>query len=177
MKREATSAGLLMYRVRHGRIEVFLAHPGGPYFKFKDNNHWTIPKGELAPGEDLIEAAVREFQEETDIVPHGPYIPLGSIRQRGGKTVHGWAFEGDSPNGHVHRCNFYKMEWPPSSGRWGSYPEVDRVGFFTLAQARRKMKDTQHAFLDRLVTALGPDMLATRETTATVPSSDPQPRV
>lgn len=164
MKPAATSAGLLMYRVRDGQIEVFLAHPGGPYFKFKDDGHWTIPKGELAPGEELISAAVREFQEETGILPHGAYVPLGSIRQRGGKTVHGWAFEGDFPNGHVHRCNSYKMEWPPGSGRWGSYPEVDRVDFFTLSQARRKMKDTQHPFLDRLLAALGIDARASART-------------
>jgi predicted NUDIX family NTP pyrophosphohydrolase len=80
---------------------------------------------------------------------------LGSIRQRGGKIVHGWAFEGDCPAGHVHRCNFFKMEWPPRSGHLGSYPEVDRVAFFTIAEARRKMKDTQQPFLDRLIAALG----------------------
>ena len=143
-----------MYRIRDEQLEVYLAHPGGPFFRFKDNGHWTIPKGELGPGEDLLTAAIREFWEETRIEARGPYLPLGSIRQRGGKIVHGWAFEGDCPDGHVHRCNDFKMEWPPHSGRWGTYPEVDRVGFFTMAEARRKMKDTQHPFLDRLVAAL-----------------------
>jgi predicted NUDIX family NTP pyrophosphohydrolase len=156
MNQVRTSAGLLMYRIRDRQLQVFLAHPGGPFFQYKDNGHWTIPKGELAPGEDLLATAVREFKEETSIeVPGNHFIPLGSIRQRGGKIVHGWAFEGDAPQGHVHQCNFFKMEWPPRSGRWGNYLEVDRVGFFSLPEARRKMKDAQQPFLDRLTAALG----------------------
>ncbi len=155
MNQVRTSAGLLMYRFREAQLQVFLAHPGGPFFQYKDNGHWTIPKGELAPGEDLLATAIREFKEETSITAaENNFIPLGSIRQRGGKIVHAWGFEGDSPEGHVHKCNFFKMEWPPRSGRWGSYPEVDRVGFFTIPEARRKMKDTQHPFLDRLMAAL-----------------------
>lgn len=154
MKPVPTSAGLLMYRMRDGGIEVYLAHPGGPFFRYRDDGHWTIPKGELLPGESLLDAAIREFGEETGIESHGNYIPLGSIRQRGGKTVHGWAFEGDCPAGHVHRCNSYDLEWPPRSGKWASYPEIDRAGFFTLVEARRKMKDTQFPFLDRLVAAV-----------------------
>jgi len=158
MNRIRTSAGLLMYRFLNGELQVYLAHPGGPFFKFKDDGHWTIPKGELAPGEDLLTTAVREFREETGLDPRGPdFIPLGSIRQRGGKIVHGWAFEGDCPEGYVHHCNSFKMEWPPRSGKWGDYPEVDRVGFFTLIQARRKMKDMQIPFLDRLGEALSLD--------------------
>ena len=154
MNRGRTSAGLLMYRLRDGMLEVYLAHPGGPFFQYKDNGHWTIPKGEVAPGEELLATAIREFKEETGLESRGEYIPLGYIRQRGGKIVHGWAFAGDPPDGHVHLCNFYKMEWPPGSGKWGSYPEVDRVGFFTLEQSHRKMKDTQLPFLDRLVASL-----------------------
>ena len=154
MKPVPTSAGLLMYRVRDGLIEVYLAHPGGPFFKYRDDGHWTIPKGELAPGEALLDAAIREFREETGIESSGGYIPLGSIRQRGGKVVHGWGFEGDCPPGHVHTCNSYQLEWPPKSGRWNHYPEIDRAAFFSLAEARRKMKDTQFPFLDRLVAAL-----------------------
>ena|SRR5438105_69050 len=148
------SAGLLMYRLRGDELEVFLAHPGGPYFEHRNNNHWTIPKGEIGPGEDLLTTAIREFKEETGIEAHGEYIPLGSIRQKGGKIVHGWAFEGECPDGHVHSCNSFKMEWPPHSGRWGNYPEVDRVGFFTIPAALEKMKDTQHPFLQRLAAAL-----------------------
>jgi predicted NUDIX family NTP pyrophosphohydrolase len=149
-----TSAGLLMYRFREGQIEVFLAHPGGPFFKHKDDGHWTIPKGEAAQGEEFLTTAIREFFEETAIEADGDFIPLGWIRQKGGKIVHAWGFEGEYPEGHVHRCNSFKMEWPPRSGRWGEYPEVDRVGFFTLTEARQKMKDTQHAFLDRLTAEL-----------------------
>ena len=156
MSQVRTSAGLLMYRFRNGRLEVFLAHPGGPFFQYKDNGHWTIPKGELGPGEELLNTAIREFKEETSIdAKSNNFIPLGSIRQRGGKIVHGWAFEGDCPQGHVHKCNYFKMEWPPRSGKWGNYPEVDRVGFFTIPEARRKMKDTQQPFLHRLTAALG----------------------
>jgi predicted NUDIX family NTP pyrophosphohydrolase len=155
MHRGKVSAGLLMYRLRDGQPEVYLAHPGGPYFTYRDNGHWTLPKGEVAPGEELLATAVREFREETGIESRAfEYIPLGSIRQRGGKVVHGWAFEGDCPEGHVHTCNSFKMEWPPRSGRWDDYPEVDRVGFFTLAEARGKMKDTQQPFLDRLLIVL-----------------------
>lgn len=154
MRPVPTSAGLLMYRMREDLLEVYLAHPGGPFFRHRDDGHWTIPKGELLPGEALLDAATREFHEETGIESRGHYIPLGSIRQRGGKTVHGWAFEGDLPRGHVHHCNFYELEWPPRSGKWASYPEIDRADFFTLGEARRKMKDTQFPFLDRLVAAL-----------------------
>lgn len=143
-----------MHRLCDGVLQVYLAHPGGPFFKYKDHGHWTIPKGEVAPGESLLATALREFKEETGIEPCGEYLPLGSIRQRGGKTVHGWAFAGDRPAGHVHKCNLYQMEWPPGSGIWGSYPEVDRVGFFTLGEARRRMKEAQLPFLDRLVDAI-----------------------
>jgi predicted NUDIX family NTP pyrophosphohydrolase len=155
MNQVRTSAGLLMYRFRGDELQVFLAHPGGPFFQYKDNGHWTIPKGELGPGEDLLTTAIREFREETGIdAARGGFIPLGSIRQRGGKIVHGWAFAGDCPDGHVHKCNYFKMEWPPHSGNWGTYLEVDRVGFFSLLEARRKMKDTQRPFLDRLTAVL-----------------------
>lgn len=154
MNRGRISAGLLMYRLCDGVLQVYLAHPGGPFFQHKDHGHWTIPKGEVAPGEALLATALREFREETGIEPCGGYLPLGSIRQRGGKTVHGWAFAGDRPVGHVHKCNLYQMEWPPGSGNWGSYPEVDRVGFFTLAEARHRMKEAQLPFLDRLVAVI-----------------------
>lgn len=109
MNQVRTSAGLLMYRLRDDQLQVFLAHPGGPFFQYKDNGHWTIPKGELAPGEDLLMAAVREFKEETCIEASGNnFIPLGSIRQRGGKIVHGWAFEGDCPQGTCTNATFSK---------------------------------------------------------------------
>jgi predicted NUDIX family NTP pyrophosphohydrolase len=155
MRRERISAGLLMYRFRDGQLEVFLAHPGGPIFRNKDYGHWTIPKGEIQPEEELLATARREFEEEVGIHAEGEFIPLGWIRQKGGKIVHGWAFQGDCDASHKHVCNDFAMEWPPGSGRTACFPEVDRVGFFRLAQAREKLKDTQHPFLDRLLAALG----------------------
>src|SRR3954465_13788919 len=111
------SAGLLMYRLREGRLEVFLAHPGGPYFRNKDEGHWTIPKGEPDPDEDLLDAAKREFQEETGIVPKEPFISLTPVKQKGGKLVHAWAFEGDYEEGKAIISKTFTMEWPPGSGR------------------------------------------------------------
>jgi predicted NUDIX family NTP pyrophosphohydrolase len=155
MSRERISAGLLMYRFQAGRLEVFLAHPGGPIFRNKDYGHWTIPKGEVQADEELLDTAKREFEEEVGIKADGHFLPLGWIRQKGGKIVHGWAFEGEWNQSHQHVCNTFSMEWPPGSGRVQRYPEVDRVGFFGLRQAREKLKDTQHPFLDRLLASLG----------------------
>ena len=148
------SAGLLMYRIRNKSIEVFLAHPGGPLFQKKDEGHWTIPKGEPPDGELLLDAAVREFEEETGIMPHGTYIELGSIRQKGGKIVHAWAFEGDHDEGQPIRSNTFEMEWPPGSGMRRSFPEVDHAQFFSLAEARKKLKGTQWPLVDRLMLVL-----------------------
>jgi predicted NUDIX family NTP pyrophosphohydrolase len=155
MSRDRISAGLLMYRYKDGQLEVFLAHPGGPIFRNKDYGHWTIPKGEIQADEELIATAKREFQEEVGIAAQGEFLPLGWIRQKGGKIVHAWAFAGDCGESHHHVCNTFSMEWPPGSGRMQRFPEVDRVGFFRLRQAREKLKDTQHPFLDRLLAALG----------------------
>ena len=154
-KRARVSAGLLMYRVVDGRVEVFIAHPGGPWFPNRELDVWTIPKGELEVGEDLQTAAIREFQEEVGIVPKGPYLELGSIKQKGGKTVHAWAFQGDWDDTQPIRSNRIQVEWPPGSGRWGDWPEVDRAGFFSLPEARERLKSSQHPLLDRLVAALG----------------------
>jgi predicted NUDIX family NTP pyrophosphohydrolase len=156
MKRERISAGLMMFRFRDGELEVLLAHPGGPIFRNKDYGHWTIPKGEVQANEELLATAKREFEEEVGIKPEGVFLPLGWIRQKGGKVVHGWAFSGDWDTSRPHVCNNFSMEWPPGSGRFQQFPEVDRVGFFRLRQAREKLKDTQHPFLDRLLAALGP---------------------
>jgi predicted NUDIX family NTP pyrophosphohydrolase len=155
MKRDRISAGLLMYRLRNNTLEVFLAHPGGPVFRHKDDGHWTIPKGEVQADEELLATAQREFEEEVGLKPNGEYLPLGWIRQKGGKVVHAWAFAGNWADGQQHVCNSFTMEWPPGSGRHQKFPEVDRVGFFGLRQAREKLKDTQHPFLDRLLIALG----------------------
>lgn len=142
-----------MYRRRNGRLEFFLAHPGGPFSRLKDEGHWTIPKGEPDTDEALLEVAKREFKEETGIEPRGPYIELGSIRQKGGKLVFAWAFEGDC-DGPVH-SNTFKMEWPPKSGKQCDFPEVDRAEFFPLEEAQKKIKETQFPLLERLTAALG----------------------
>jgi len=148
------SAGLLMYRMRDGRPEVFLAHPGGPFFKNKDDGHWSIPKGEVEPGEDLLAAAIREFKEETGLEPRGDFIELGVIQQKGGKTVHAWAFPGDWDGWQPLQSNTFELEWPPMSGKIQQFPEIDRVGLFSIAEARKKLKPAQQPFLDRLQAAL-----------------------
>lgn len=144
------SAGLVLYRMVDGQIEVLLAHPGGPFFAKKDEGHWTIPKGQPDDGEELLETAQREFFEEVGYRPSGPFIPLGTIQQKGGKIVHAWACNGDLPTGHEHRCNTFKTEWPIGSGNFKSFPEIDKVCFFPLLEARRKIKETQSPLLDRL---------------------------
>jgi predicted NUDIX family NTP pyrophosphohydrolase len=143
------SAGLLMYRICKGQLQVLLAHPGGPYFKNKDDGSWTIPKGEVEPGEDLLETAKREFQEETGIAPTGPFIALTTVKQKGGKLVHAWAFAGDcEPSALV--SNTFTLEWPPRSGRQVEFPEIDRIEFFDGAAARRKIKAGQEALIEEL---------------------------
>src|SRR6267142_6459233 len=136
------SAGLLMYRLHDGTLQVLLAHPGGPYFKNKDDGAWSIPKGEIEPGEDLLEAAQREFKEEMGITPIGPFIALTPITQKGGKIVQAWGFEGDcDPSATV--SNTFTMEWPPKSGRQMEFHEIDRADFFDVAAAKRKLKAAQ----------------------------------
>jgi predicted NUDIX family NTP pyrophosphohydrolase len=148
------SAGLLMYRIRDGRVEIFLAHPGGPLFQKKDDGYWTIPKGEPPEGELLLDAANREFEEETGIHPNGRYIDLGSIRQKGGKIVYAWAFEGDRDPAQPIRSNTFEMQWPPHSGRVQLFPEVDRAQFFSLEEGRKKIKDAQWPLVERLLEIL-----------------------
>jgi len=146
-----------MYRWRGGRLEVFLAHPGGPCFARKDEGHWTVPKGEIEPGEELLQAAIREFTEEVGIQPKGPFLELGSIRQKGGKIVHAWAFAGDWDERQPIRSNHFEMEWPPHSGKRLTFPEVDRARFFSLAEASGAIKGTQVALLQRLAELLRAD--------------------
>ena len=148
------SAGLLMYRHRDENVQVFLAHPGGPFFRRKDDGHWTIPKGEQNPGEPLLETAMREFGEEVGLKPGGHFIELGCIRQKGGKTVYAWAFEGDWDESWPLRSSTFKMEWPPESGQTQAFPEVDRAKFFSLDAARHKLKETQWPLVERLLEAL-----------------------
>lgn len=149
------SAGLLMYRRSAAGLEVFLAHPGGPFFAKKDDGVWTVPKGEPEAGEALLACAQREFREETGMEPTAPeFLPLGEVRQAGGKTVYAWAFEGEWGERELS-CNLVELEWPPRSGKKLSFPEVDRVAFFPIAAARSKLNPAQAAFLDRLVARLG----------------------
>lgn len=148
------SAGLLMYRHTASGLEVFLAHPGGPFFAKKDAGAWTLPKGEPAPGEALLACALREFGEETGMEPSASeYLPLGEARQAGGKTVYAWAFEGDWGEREL-KCNLVELEWPPRSGKKRSFPEIDRAEFFPLDAARTKLNAAQVVFIDRLVARL-----------------------
>jgi predicted NUDIX family NTP pyrophosphohydrolase len=143
------SAGLLMFRFREGRLEVLLAHPGGPFFKNNDEGAWSIPKGEIDPDEDPLAAARREFREETGVAPSDPFIPLAPVKQKGGKTVHAWAFQGDcDPAALV--SNTFTIEWPPKSGRQSEFPEIDRAEFFDLAAAKRKINPAQVSFVEEL---------------------------
>ncbi len=143
------SAGLLMYRRSGGTLEVLLVHPGGPFWMKKDAGAWSIPKGEYEAGEEALEAAAREFQEETGLVARGPYTPLTPIRQQGGKVVEAWAFEGDCDAESLKSTTF-SLEWPRGSGRRQEFPEVDRAGWFGLDEARRKILPAQAALLDEL---------------------------
>lgn len=155
-KRGRTSAGILLWRRRDGRIEVLLGHPGGPYFARKDADAWTVLKGEAEPGEDLVAVARREFAEETGhpLPDDTPLSELGEIRQKSGKVVLAWAAEGDlDPATAV--SNTYEMEWPPRSGRIREFPEIDRVAWFGHEDARVKIKAAQVPFLDRLQEAAG----------------------
>ena len=153
MKGPARSAGLLLFRHRGGVLEVFLAHPGGPFWANRDDGAWTIPKGLVNPGEDPLAAARREFAEETGADAGGAVVPLGDVRLRSGKIVCAWAVEGDVDPA-AGRSNVVMIEWPPRSGRVSAYPEVDRCAWFDLETARRKIHQAQVPLLDRLVSAL-----------------------
>jgi predicted NUDIX family NTP pyrophosphohydrolase len=143
-----------MYRRTAAGIEVFLAHPGGPFFARKDDGVWTLPKGELEPGEEPLAGAQREFEEETGMRPEAArYLELGEVKQAGGKTVIAFAFEGDWGEREL-RCNQFELEWPPRSGKKRSFPELDRAEFFPLSTARQKLNPAQVPLLDRLVAKL-----------------------
>jgi predicted NUDIX family NTP pyrophosphohydrolase len=147
------SAGLVMFRRGDDEIEVLLGHPGGPFWQERHTGAWSIPKGGIHPGETLLEAAIREFHEETSLDATGPFIPLGSIVQRSGKLVHAWAFEGDCDTASLTSVSTI-TEWPPRSGRYIEVPEIDRVSFFTLTDARTVINVAQAELLDRLAHAL-----------------------
>jgi predicted NUDIX family NTP pyrophosphohydrolase len=148
------SSGILIYRRRGNALEVLLAHPGGPFWKKKDLGSWTIPKGEHGDDEDPLAAAQREFAEETGVDLSGEFIPLGSVRQAGGKIVSAWAVESNLDASAVH-SNTFTMEWPPRSGRMQEFPEIDRAQWFSMEDARAKILASQGEFLDRLKSQVG----------------------
>ena len=144
-----TSAGLLLYRRRGAALEVLLVHPGGPFWRNKDLGAWSIPKGEAAPGEDLLAVARRELREEIGVDVDGAFLPLSPVRQAGGKVVHAWAVAAEvDPDGIV--SNTFQMEWPPRSGRQQTFPEVDRAAWFTIDEARRRILSAQVGLIDEL---------------------------
>jgi len=149
----ATSAGLLVFRLGARGVEVFLVHPGGPYWIRKDSGAWSIPKGEIRPNEDPLIAARREFLEETGNVADGSALPLGVVRQAGRKLVHAWAVRGDLDPAQV-RSNTFDLEWPPRSGVMRAFPEVDRAAWFTIDEAHQRILPSQAPLLDRLLDAL-----------------------
>ena len=148
------SAGLLLYRRRRGVLEVFLVHPGGPFWAGKDAGVWSIPKGEFSPGEDPLAAARREFGEETGFTAAGEFLPLTPLKQPSGKIIQAWAVAGDCDPGAI-RSNTFSLEWPPRSGRRQEFPEVDRAAWFKLAGAREKISQGQAGFLEELREKLG----------------------
>jgi predicted NUDIX family NTP pyrophosphohydrolase len=144
------AAGILLYRRGPTGLEVLLAHPGGPLWARKDYGAWTLPKGQFTDGEAPLDAAKREFEEEMGSKPSGHFQPLGTVKQPSGKVIHAWAAESDFDAGSV-KSNLFSMEWPPRSGMTGEFPEVDRAGWFSIAEARHKILKGQAPFLDRLL--------------------------
>ena len=154
-KKQKIAAGLLMYRIRHNNVEFFLVHSGGPLFVHKWDGYWSIPKGLLEPGEKPLQAAIREFEEETGLTPEtDEFIDLETVTQKSGKVVYAWAFAGDWPTGRPLQSNLFSMEWPPGSGNIQQFPEVDEGRFFSPAEARIKINARQIPLLDRLLTHL-----------------------
>jgi predicted NUDIX family NTP pyrophosphohydrolase len=152
------SAGLLLYRDADAGVEVLLVHPGGPFYAGKDEGVWSLPKGEPEPGEEPLAVALREFEEELGSaapVAPGALVDLGSVRQQGGKVVLAWCAPGDLDVTRVQSSTF-TLEWPPRSGQTREFPEVDRAGWFSLAEARRKLNPAQAELVDRLEALLGP---------------------
>jgi predicted NUDIX family NTP pyrophosphohydrolase len=147
------SAGILLYRIKNSQLECFLLHPGGPFFKNKDLGSWTIPKGEIDEHEDPLAAAVREFEEETGTRLDGEFVPLKPIKQKSGKLVYAWAVQGDIDASTI-KCNTFEMEWPPKSGKFKSFPEVDRGEWFSIPNASTKILAAQQPLLQELVQLL-----------------------
>ena len=144
------SAGLVMFTLKDDKLKILLVHPGGPFFTKKDNGHWGIPKGMVESNENILDAAIREFEEETGIKPEGEYIPLGEIKQNSGKIVHAWALEVKDDSLLNFESNTFELEWPPGSGRKQNFPEVDRCGFFTLEELEKKITPSQIPLINNL---------------------------
>jgi len=143
------SAGLVMCRVRKGELEFLLVHPGGPFFRNRDDGVWSIPKGEIEAGEDALSAALREFEEETGFKPSPPFMELAPVTQKGGKVVRAWAFAGECDPAQL-RSDKFEMEWPPRSGQMREFAEIDRAGWFALREAQQKIKAAQLALLEEI---------------------------
>jgi predicted NUDIX family NTP pyrophosphohydrolase len=147
------SAGLLLYRREIRELEIFLVHPGGPFWKNKDLGAWSIPKGEFNDDEDGLLAAKREFKEETGIESKGEFLALAPIKQKGGKVIYAWALKMDLDENKIV-SNEFEMEWPPKSGRFKSFPEVDRGAWFSIPEAREKINPSQASLIDQLILLL-----------------------
>lgn len=147
------SAGIVLYRLRNNYLEVFLVHPGGPYWKDREEGAWSIPKGEFGEGDDPLATARREFREETGKEINGGFMELGKVQQKGGKLVYAWGVEGDLDAEHI-KSNTFRQEWPYKSGKWITVPEVDKGGWFSVEEARQKINPAQFDFIDRLVQLL-----------------------
>jgi predicted NUDIX family NTP pyrophosphohydrolase len=147
------SAGILLYRFSKASLELFLVHPGGPFWKGKETGAWTIPKGEFTDDEEPLAAAIREFEEETGTAIKGNFIELQPVKQKAGKMVYCWAVEGDIDADTI-QSNTYKQEWPYKSGKWQSFPEVDKAAWFSVEEAKEKINPAQAAFIDELIDLL-----------------------
>jgi len=147
------AAGILLFRRGPAGLQVLLAHPGGPLWSRKDYGAWTLPKGQFTDGELPLDAARREFEEEMGSAPTGEFQPLGTLKQPSGKVIHAWAAESDFDCASV-KSNLFSMEWPPKSKQLAEFPEVDRAGWFSIDEARRKILKGQAPFLDRLLALL-----------------------
>ena len=152
-RRANVSAGLVLYRRTDTGFEVLLAHPGGPFWAARDAGAWSIPKGLVESGEEPLDAAQREFAEETGLQPSGPFLPLGTVKQKAGKLIHAWACAGEAKPAQL-KSNLMRAEWPYGSGRWLSFPEVDRFGWFSPHEAREKLSPAQAELIDRLAALL-----------------------
>ena len=149
------SGGILMYTRKSGFLECLLVHPGGPFWKRREEGAWSIPKGEPEEGEDLLTAARREFQEEIGLPLPGDLLELGWIKQKGGKVVHAWAAEAGPDQSISLASNLFEIEWPPRSGKIQRFPEIDRAEFLPLAEAKKKINESQRTFLERLRERVG----------------------